>query len=66
MDNTLIAVIGAVVALLGGIFAGKVLFAKNTTKQVEDAQALADKAVATATKREENFRSRSKVFKAKK
>ena len=50
MDNTLIAVIGAVVALLGGIFAGKVLFAKNTTKQVEDAQALADKAVATADK----------------
>jgi ribonuclease Y len=50
MDNTLIAVIGAVVALLGGIFAGKVLFAKNTTKQVEDAQALADMAVATADK----------------
>jgi ribonucrease Y len=50
MDSTLIAIIGAVVALLGGIFAGKFLFAKNTDKQIEDAQIITDKAQAVADK----------------
>jgi ribonucrease Y len=44
MDSTLIAVIGAVVALLGAIFAGKFLFAKNTDKQIEEAKVITDKA----------------------
>jgi ribonucrease Y len=55
MDTTIIAVVAAVVALLGGIFAGKMIFAKDTTKQLEDAnkkiedsQKLADKILADA------------------
>jgi ribonucrease Y len=48
MDSTLITIVGVVVALLGGIFAGKVLFAKNTTKQLDDAQSMADKLTETA------------------
>jgi ribonucrease Y len=44
MDNMMIAVIGSAVALLGGIFAGKLLFAKNTDKQIQDAQKIAQDA----------------------
>jgi ribonucrease Y len=48
MDNTVIAVICAVVALLAGIFAGKSLFSKTSTKHLQDAEALTEKAKIAA------------------
>ena len=54
MDTTLIAAIIGIVALLIGIFAGKMLFAKNTQKTVEDAEAIAKKLVDDAKKMTED------------
>ena len=33
MDTTIITIIAAIVALIAGVFGGKILFAKNTDKQ---------------------------------
>jgi ribonucrease Y len=44
MDSTVITLIGSIVALLVGIFAGKLFFAKNTEKDVENARKLSDDA----------------------
>ncbi len=64
MDSTIIAIAGSVVALLGGIFAGKVLFSKNTTKQLDDANALAEKIVKDAQIQAETLKEK-KILEAK-
>jgi ribonucrease Y len=61
MDSTLITVAAAVVALLGGIFAGKQLFAKNTQQQIDDAQKLADKLVADATVQADTLKEKKQL-----
>ncbi len=68
MDTTIIAVVAAVVALLGGIFAGKMIFAKDTSKQLEDAnkkiedsQKLADKILADAQVAAETLKEKKQL-----
>lgn len=48
MDPIIMTVIVGVIALLVGIFAGKLIFNKNTTKLVEEAQLQADRINAEA------------------
>ena len=48
MDSTVIAAIVAIVAVIIGIFSGKMIFAKNTRKDVEEAENLAKKIIEDA------------------
>ncbi len=64
MDSTLIAVIVAVVAFGIGILAGKPIFSKNTQKQVEDANAQAQKILAESQLIAENLK-KEKILEAK-
>ena len=43
MDSTIIAALIGVAAILIGIFLGKIIFAKNTQKQIEEAEQTAKK-----------------------
>jgi ribonucrease Y len=61
MDNTIIIAISAIVAMLVGIFVGKSIFAKNTQKQIEDAQNLADKLVADAQIQAETLKEKKQL-----
>jgi ribonuclease Y len=64
MDNTSLAVTVGVVAILIGIFLGKMIFAKNTRKQVEEAEQQAKKIVDDATVHAETLKEK-KVLEAK-
>ena len=46
MEPYIISIITGVVALIIGVIAGKQLFSKNTRKQVEEAQIMAEKIIA--------------------
>jgi len=56
MDTNLIIVIASLVSLIVGIFAGKLIFAKNTTRQVQEAEERASKIVADARAQGENLK----------
>jgi ribonuclease Y len=56
MDTNLIIVIASLVSLVVGIFAGKLIFAKNTTRQVQEAEERASKIVADARAQGENLK----------
>jgi ribonuclease Y len=58
------AIIAGVIALVVGIVAGKFLFAKNTTKRVEDAEQQAKKIVSDAQITAENLK-KEKLLEAK-
>jgi ribonuclease Y len=58
------AIIAGVIALVVGIIAGKFLFAKNTTKKVEDAEQQAKKIVSDAQITAENLK-KEKLLEAK-
>jgi ribonuclease Y len=58
------AIIAGAIALVLGIITGKFLFAKNTTKKVEDAEAQAKKIVADAQVTAENLK-KEKMLEAK-
>jgi ribonuclease Y len=65
MGSTIIAaVVAAIGALLIGIFLGKLIFAKNTKQQVEDAEALAKKTVEDAKTLAETLKEK-KLLEAK-
>jgi ribonuclease Y len=64
MDMTVIGIIAAVAALIIGIFLGKVIFAKNTRKQTEEAEAQARKIIKDAEINAENLR-KDKLLEAK-
>jgi ribonuclease Y len=64
MDSTIIAAIIGIVALLIGIFLGKVIFSKNTQKQVEDAEKQAKKIIDDATTHSETLKEK-KLLEAK-
>ena len=66
MDTTIVAVVAAVAALLIGIFLGKIVFAKNTQKQVDDAEALSKKILDDAKKMAEDARIHSETLKENK
>ena len=64
MDSNIISIIVGAAALVTGTVAGKLLFAKNTKKQVEDAQQQAKSILKEAELRAENLK-REKELEAK-
>ncbi len=62
--NPIITVIAAIVALLIGIVAGKLIFNKNTAKLVEDAESQADRIVKDAQSQAETLKEK-KMLEAK-
>jgi ribonuclease Y len=64
MDPIIITVIAAIVALIAGLFTGKVLFNKDTQKQVNEAQQLADRIVEDAKTQAETLKEK-KMLEAK-
>jgi ribonuclease Y len=61
MDPIIISIISAVVALVAGVVAGKVLFAKNTQKQVEDAELQAQTILKEAELRAETVKKEKQL-----
>ncbi len=66
MDSTIVAVVAAIGALVIGIFLGKLIFAKNTQKQIEDAEALSKKLIDDANKMKEDAKILAETLKEKK
>jgi ribonucrease Y len=64
MDNQILTIIIGVVALLAGIGAGKFLFAKNTRRQVEEAELQTQKMIADAKSQAETLK-KEKLLEAK-
>jgi ribonuclease Y len=61
MDPIIISIISAVVALVAGVIAGKVIFAKNTQKQVEDAELQAQTILKEAELRAETIKKEKQL-----
>lgn len=61
MDQSIISIIAGVVALVVGIVLGKLIFAKNTKKEVEDAQSQAQTIVKEAELRAENLKKEKEL-----
>jgi ribonuclease Y len=66
MGSTLIVAIVGIVALLIGIFTGKSIFAKNTQKAVDDAEAVASKLIEDAKKISEDAKTLAETIKQNK
>jgi ribonucrease Y len=64
MDSNIIYIIVGFVALIVGIIAGRLIFAKNTKKQVEDAEQQAQKIVSDSQITAENLK-KEKLLEAK-
>ena len=62
----LVAVVVAIVALLIGVFLGKMIFAKNTQKLLDEAEAITKKAEAQAKKTIEDANTLAETIKEKK
>jgi ribonucrease Y len=71
MDSTMILVIVGVAALIGGIIAGRLIFAKNTQHKVQEAEQQANKIITDAQanaetlKKEKELEAREKFVKLK-
>ena len=61
MDASIIYIIIGAVALIAGIIAGKVIFAKNTRKTVEEAESQAQSLLKEAELRAENIRKEKEL-----
>ncbi len=64
MEPNIISIITGAVALIAGIVLGKLLFAKNTKKQLEDAEQQAQKTIADGQLQAENLK-KEKLLEAK-
>lgn len=64
MDSTIVVAIVAVAAILIGIFLGKMIFAKNTQRQIEDADQQAKKLIEDAKAHAETLKEK-KILEAK-
>jgi ribonucrease Y len=64
MDSNIISIIIGIIALVAGAILGKVFFAKNTKKQVEDAENQAQKIIADGQLQAENLK-KEKFLEAK-
>ena len=56
MDQTVLIIIAVVISLVAGVAAGKFIFAKDTRKQVEDAETHAQNIIKEAELREETIK----------
>ncbi|MFC4263358.1 ribonuclease Y [Ferruginibacter yonginensis] len=61
MDNIIIYLIVGVVALAAGIFGGKILFAKNTEKQIQDAELQAERLLAEAKLKADTYKKEREI-----
>jgi ribonuclease Y len=61
MDPIIISIISAVVALVAGVVAGKIIFAKNTQKQVQDAELQAQTILKEAELRAETVKKEKQL-----
>ena len=61
MDQTMLIIIAVVISIIAGIVAGKFVFAKDTRKQVEDAEARAQSIIKEAEMREETIKKEKGV-----
>ena len=64
MDSNIILIIIGIVALVAGIFVGKLIFAKNTKQEVERAEAEAQKIIANGLAQAETLK-KEKLLEAK-
>lgn len=61
MDPIIISIISAVVALVAGVVAGKIIFAKNTQKQIQDAELQAQTILKEAELRAETVKKEKQL-----
>lgn len=61
MESTIIYIIVGIVALIAGVLGGKVLFAKNTDKQVQEAELEARKLVAEAQLKADTYKREREI-----
>ena len=61
MDSTIIYIIVGIAALIAGVLAGKVIFAKNTDKQVQEAELEAKKIVAEAQLKADSYKKEREI-----
>lgn len=61
MDQTFVSIIIGVTTLIGGLIAGKLIFAKNTKKQVEDAESQAQNILKEAELRAETIKKEKQL-----
>jgi ribonuclease Y len=64
MDSNIISIIVGIAALVIGLILGKIIFAKNTKKQVEEAEQQAQKIIADSQLQAENLK-KEKLLEAK-
>jgi len=64
MDSIVISIIAGIAGVVAGIIAGKYIFAKDTRKQVEDAEQQAQKIIADAQVQSETLK-KEKILEAK-
>ena len=61
MDSTIIYIIIGIAALIAGVLAGKVLFAKNTDKQVQEAELESKKLIAEAQLKADSYKKEREI-----
>lgn len=61
MEPTIIYIIIGVAALIAGIIAGKIIFAKNTDKQVQEAELQAQKIVAESQLKADSYKKEREI-----
>ncbi len=61
MESTIIYIIVGIVALIAGVLGGKVLFAKNTDKQVQEAELEAKKLIAEAQLKADTYKREREI-----
>jgi ribonucrease Y len=61
MEPTIIYIITGAVALIAGIFGGKMFFAKNTNKQVQEAELQAQKLLAEAQLKADTYKKEREI-----
>ncbi len=64
MDSVVISIIIGIVALVAGVVAGKIIFAKDTKKQLEEADAQAARIISDAQTQAETLK-KEKILEAK-
>ncbi len=61
MDSTIIYIIIGIVALVAGVLGGKAIFAKNTDKQVQEAELEAKKLIAEAQLKADTYKKEREI-----